>query len=35
LQGRSTYQDHIGYTHPSLSGNKLQNNQLSMFHNYI
>ncbi|XP_002298783.1 protein SOB FIVE-LIKE 5 isoform X2 [Populus trichocarpa] len=29
FQGRSTYQDHIGYTHPSLSGNKLQNNQLS------
>ncbi|KAJ7013339.1 hypothetical protein NC653_003125 [Populus alba x Populus x berolinensis] len=32
FQGRSTYQDHIGYIHPSLSGNKLQNNQLSMFH---
>ncbi|KAJ6965001.1 hypothetical protein NC652_003042 [Populus alba x Populus x berolinensis] len=27
FQGRSTYQDHIGYIHPSLSGNKLQNNQ--------
>ncbi|XP_011030317.1 PREDICTED: uncharacterized protein LOC105129793 isoform X2 [Populus euphratica] len=29
FQGRSTYQDHIGCIHPSLSGNKLQNNQLS------
>ncbi|KAJ6424445.1 hypothetical protein OIU84_025267 [Salix udensis] len=27
FQGRSTFQDHIGFIHPSLSGNKLQNNQ--------
>ncbi|KAJ6299134.1 hypothetical protein OIU76_020164 [Salix suchowensis] len=31
FQGRSTFQDHIGFIHPSLSGNKLQNNQLSIY----